>query len=64
VLDREVALEQLLRLAADQADEVVRADRTAHGHRRLRLLLCGLVGLGAYLPELAADGSDEPCEYL
>jgi hypothetical protein len=49
VLDREVALENLLRVATDETDEVVRADRTAHRHQWLRILLRRLLGLGAEL---------------
>jgi hypothetical protein len=59
VLDRQVTLEHLLRFAADQTGQVVRADRTANGHRRLELFLCGLVRLG-HLAELGGDGRDEP----
>jgi hypothetical protein len=63
VLDREVALENLLRVATDETDEVVRADRTAHRHQWLRILLRRLLGLGAELAELAGNGSDEPAQF-
>jgi hypothetical protein len=61
--DRQVALQHLLRQAADEADEVIRADRTAHGHRRLGLLLSWLLRLGADLAELAGNSCDEPGEF-
>jgi hypothetical protein len=61
--DRQVALEHLLPLAADEADEVIRADRTAHGHRRRGLFFCRLLWLCADLAELAGDSRNEPAEF-
>ena len=63
MLDREVTLQNLLRLTADKADEVIRADRTTHGDRWLRFLLRGLLGLGTNLAELAGNSCDEPAEF-
>jgi hypothetical protein len=58
MLDRRVPLEHLLRLAADQTDEVIRADRTAHRHGRLGFLLCRGFDLSPNLGQLAGNCGD------
>ena len=59
VPDREVALQDLLWLTADQAEEVIPLNGAANRHRRLGLLYLGLLGRGADPAELVGNGGDE-----
>jgi hypothetical protein len=60
MLDRYVTLQHLVRLAADQTQEVIRADRTTHRDGRLDLLFLELFGLDPILPSLSATAVISP----
>ncbi len=60
MLNRQVALQHLVRLAADQTQKVIRADRTAHGYGWLDLLLFGLFRVDPILPSLSAAAVINP----
>jgi hypothetical protein len=54
-----MSLQELVLLAAHQADKVVRSDRTAHWHGRLSMPFHRLLSPRADIAELGGHGSDE-----